>query len=237
MLDDADADPVLRRLLGSARGDAPSDAALRAAPAAIAMLLVANSGLAAGAVVTGGLSAAKMSSSTAVGVTQLAKWFGIGALLGTASVATVTATRSEPEKTAPSAVVPASSLPRLASARVERRTVTPAFPPASSAPVASTAPQVPTPKNDLALEVRLLDEARAALLAGDTERTLKRLARADSLRARALGPESTVLRVRALIAANRVAEARGVAAEFLRSAPNAPQASVLRGLLADVETP
>jgi hypothetical protein len=237
LLDDDDADPMLRRLLGSARTDAPSDLALRAAPAAIATLLVANSGLAAGGAATGALAFAKAGSTTVVGVTQLVKWFGIGALLGTASVATITATTSKPERTAPSAAASAPAPAKLESARVAWRANPPALPPASAAPLTSAQASVMARRNDLALEVRLLDEARAALIAGDTERTLERLARADSLRGRVLVPESTVLRVRALIAAGRVSEARRVSAEFLRRAPNAPQANVLRDLVGEIETP
>ena len=235
-LEDDDADPTLRRLLGSARGDAPSSTALRAAPAAIATLLVSHGGLAASAAVTAAGGAAAATSTSTATALVLGKWFGIGALLGTASVATITATKSAPERPAASAWAPPVTRAPAPSARL-----TPPRVETAASVAASVAPppevQSAAPRSDLALEVRLLDEARAALAAGAPERTLRVLSRVEALPARMLVPESVVLRVRALLAAGRVGEARRVGGEFLRRAPSSPQASVLRALLAEAEAP
>jgi hypothetical protein len=239
LLDDDDADPTVRRLLGSARGDGPSAAALRAAPAAIATLLVSHGGLAAGAAATatGGLAAAGTGSTTA-SVMALGKWFGIGALVGTVSVATITATTSTstPERPAPRAAARSPQAAPPASIRIAQRSLV-AIP--SAVPTATTAPAARSsePKPDLALEVRLLDDARAALGAGEPERALRVLARAEALPSRMLVPESAVLRVRALIAAGRFGDARRAGEDFLRRAPSSPQAAVVRSLLADAGAP
>lgn len=234
LLDDEDADPTVRRLLGSARGDAPSGAALSAAPAAIATLLVSHGGLAAGAAVTatGGLAAAGSTTTSAVAI---AKWFGIGALVGAASVATITATRSTPARSPASAPAQIPQPAPRASAVVKPRTEVVTAPAPSAAP--TEAVRSAAPKPNLALEVRLLDDARAALVAGDPAGALRALSRADALPSRTLGPESSVLRVRALIAAGRLTEARRAGEEFLRRAPASPQAAVVRALLANVEGP
>jgi uncharacterized protein HemY len=84
---------------------------------------------------------------------------------------------------------------------------------------------------DVAREVALLDAARSALVAGDAKKALLFLDSADQLPRRALGPEATVLRVRALLAQGERTEARRVADSFVASAPNAPQAAVLRSIL------
>jgi hypothetical protein len=71
------------------------------------------------------------------------------------------------------------------------------------------------------------------LLAGNTPRALETLATLERLPSRALAPEATVLRVRALLATNQPALARRVARRFIDAAPASPQARVLRGLFAD----
>lgn len=236
LLDDDEADPTVRRLLGSARGDAPSSSALRAAPAAIAALLVSHGGLAAGAAATTTGALAAAGSSTTASVIVLGKWFGVGTLLGTVSVATITATTSAPERPVASASArPPRALP-APSARVAPQ-------PAKIAPsTVLSAPPAPdvrssAPKPDLALEVRLLDDARAALGAGDAQRALRVLSRVEALPSRLLVPESTVLRVRALIAAGRADEARRAGDDFLRRSPTSPQAAVVRSLLTNLEAP
>jgi hypothetical protein len=237
LLDDDDADPTVRRLLGSARGDGPSAAALRAAPAAIAMLLVSHGGLAAGAAATatGGLAAAGTGSVTA-SVMALGKWFGVGALVGTLSVATITATNSTPERPRASASARAPQAAPRASVRSAPRSLA-ATP--SAVPAATTPPETRSsaPKPDLALEVRLLDEARAALGSGEPERALRVLSRMEALPSRMLVPESVVLRVRALLAAGRAGDARRAGEDFLRRAPSSPQAAVVRGLITGVDAP
>jgi outer membrane protein assembly factor BamD (BamD/ComL family) len=106
--------------------------------------------------------------------------------------------------------------------------------PVSSAPEPSAAPlKVPAARADVAREVALLDAARVALLQGNARRALDALAGLERMPVRALLPEATVLRVRALLALDDLKTARQVAARFVATAPGSPQAPVLRGLFAE----
>jgi hypothetical protein len=63
------------------------------------------------------------------------------------------------------------------------------------------------PDGDLALEARMLTDARAALMAGDAARALTIVRATRKLGTRALEPEELVLEARALSALGRVDEA------------------------------
>jgi hypothetical protein len=91
--------------------------------------------------------------------------------------------------------------------------------------------------NALGQELELLDSARTALSAGNPQGALDTLNDAARLPHRVLIPEATVLRVRALVALNKTAEARRLVGSFVAKAPNSPVNLVLRDLVAPFEKP
>jgi hypothetical protein len=228
------ADPLLARLSRAGRSDGPSPRALRAAPVAVAALLLSSAPLAATAAEVSGAASA-LSAKSALSPLLLLKWVAIGAL-GSGSLL---ALGHAPEllRSAPS--VQTAHAPR---AQPRPATVLPAAPSAERPPAAQPepesgpAPELPSARpSDVAREVKLLDAARAALVAGDTAKALRLLHTLERVPARALVPEATVLRVRALLADGRRAEAQRVTEQFSARAPSAPQANVLRQLIANSE--
>jgi outer membrane protein assembly factor BamD (BamD/ComL family) len=107
----------------------------------------------------------------------------------------------------------------------------PLAPSALPAPAAVAA----TPRADVAREVASLDAAQRALLDGNPDSALRVLSVLEQMPGRALVPEATVLRVRALLARGSGAEARREAERFCVVAPSSPQAAVLRALIANNE--
>lgn len=89
--------------------------------------------------------------------------------------------------------------------------------------------------NDLGQELALLDTVRAALSAGNPRSALRTLDDTAKLPHRVLGPEATVLRVRALVALNRTTEARRLVETFVAQTPNSPVNPVLLDLVARFE--
>jgi outer membrane protein assembly factor BamD (BamD/ComL family) len=73
------------------------------------------------------------------------------------------------------------------------------------------------------------------LVEGNTGAALRILSKLEQLPARALAPEATVLRVRALLARGDTVEAKRVVERFCVVAPSSPQAGILRTLIADSE--
>jgi outer membrane protein assembly factor BamD (BamD/ComL family) len=81
------------------------------------------------------------------------------------------------------------------------------------------------PAADLGDQIALIDAARSAVAAGSTERALVLLRRYDSSYPRgAFQPEALALRVEALAAAGRTAEAQALARDFLARYPQSPVA-------------
>lgn len=237
-------DAELSAVLESARRDGPSARALRAAPLAIGALLAAGTAEAAAAGVVGGAASAALPKTGGAAVALAAKWLAVGVVAGSlGSVATIELQHTvQPLPVPATSVRPAQSVRRPARApRAETPNALPAA--AESAPVAApSAPPAPngsvsrraaTERADLSREIALLDGATAALTAGDAQRALRLLDDADALRTRSLAPEATVVRVRALLRLGRRAEARGSVDRFVRIAPHAPQAAILRELVAD----
>jgi len=233
---DDDADELLSRLSRAARADGPSARALRAAPVAVAALVLASAptvATAAEAASTASALAAKSTLSPLV----LAKWVTIGALGSSSALALSHAPellRSAPAVTAHQAV---ATNPQPIAPRAPRfvASAPPAFAPEPAVTLDAEVAAAPSPTTDVAREVALLDAARAALVAGDAERALRSLRTLERLPARSLVPEATVLQVRALLANGRSVEARDVATRFLKNTPSAPQANVLRSLIANSE--
>ena len=189
----------------------------------------------------------------------LAKWGGVGFLVGGVALAPIALRTFEvshdakPHLTslshvpAPARTPTPSSVAPEAPGRVLTPLVTPSQPtiglkqtgeertsreprPVEAPPMRSSAssvggeltPSVPSvksfpsaPASDLDAEIALLDAARRALKSTGPSAALALLDRHDQLRAPSLDAEATLLRVRALMAAGRVAEARAIARHAL----------------------
>jgi hypothetical protein len=225
--DDASADEFLQRLVRAGKHDGPSARALGAAPAAIGALLSAGS---AGAAGTAGAAAAVKST---LSVAVLGKWFGAGVLAG---AALMTATHGADLGRAPpkQPVEPVELSPAPVRATPTATEVSDV--PPEPAPSAPPNPR-PSARTLIAQEIALLDAARAELVAGDAAEALRLLDTLERLPGRSLGPEATVLRVRALLASGDASQAQRLAAAFYRRSPDSPQAAVLRSLLTAPRAP
>lgn len=215
-------DLEVTRVLSAGLDDQPSDESFARAARAL--------GVGTAAALT--LGAAAVASKSAAGgtgggiVAAFFKWLGVGLLLGSAVVSPLALRSTSPEAArepashaAPPEPVPAP--PRLALAAqptpsaepAPRRRAppapAPAPPPAPAAePEAATAKFDAPPPSALEAEIATLDAARRALKGGDPAAALATLERAP---ARALAAEASLLRVQALVAAGRVAEAQQIA--------------------------
>ncbi|MGC4094596.1 MAG: sigma-70 family RNA polymerase sigma factor [Polyangiaceae bacterium] len=217
-------DAKLRSLLDSARHDAPSTHALKAAPFAIGALLASG--------------AAEAAVATTSGVAIAVKWLTIGLVAGSVASAGAMKMQSamQPATPAPSSLVVAAprAVPRVAPA-VEA--VAPVAPEAEAVVVVancaapSAAPSTARAGADLAREIALLDSARQALASGNPSQALRQLDDVRMLTVRTLTPEATVLRVRALLQLGRRDSARQVVDQFAHDAPRSPQLAVLRELV------
>jgi hypothetical protein len=152
------------------------------------------------------------------------------------------------------AIPDSTSIPLEAPARTEipvRATPTPTMAPARTAPAARAAipadPAIVEPArpaeprvtpSTLAAEVRLLDEARAALSSTDGPRALDALQRyARQFPAGTLNLEATVLRIEALFMTGSSSAATALARDFLAAHPTSTHAARVRRLLAEREKP
>jgi len=109
----------------------------------------------------------------------------------------------------------------------------PAPPPAPDETAAAVeAPPPPIDPRRLAAEVALLDRARAAVAAHDTAGALALLdEHRRSFGDGALVAEAEVVRIEALVAAHRTAEAAGLGRAFLTRFPHSPLAARVRSLI------
>ncbi|HEY3257130.1 MAG TPA: hypothetical protein VGJ91_24400 [Polyangiaceae bacterium] len=88
------------------------------------------------------------------------------------------------------------------------------------------------PPSSLALEMRLLDAARRALLSGDPRSALSTLGSYErAFPNGALGPESSVLKVRALVAAGDRPSAQALGQRVIEGAPRSEHAVAVRAAL------
>jgi len=224
-LTDGQADPELRRLLEAGKNERPRAQALRLAPLVISSLLAVQAAAAAAAA-----PVAEVAARHAL-TTVVLKWFAGGVIVSAATLSVSRALEPEPQ---PVAMAVQRTLPAAPLRLSPRPAPPPVVEPISIPPEPSAAPvKALAVRADVAREVVLLDAAREALLQGNARRALETLAGLERLPARALLPEATVLRVRALLALNDVKTARKVAAQFVATAPGSPQAPVLRGLFAE----
>jgi len=228
-----DADALVERLVRAGRADGPSATALAGAPAAVATLLAAPA--AAALAPPTGLAAAHV-GKVAASPLLLLKWVGVGALVSTSALALVDAAdagRVAPQAAAVASVAAPRSAPTAAAPTVQLspQPVLPTAPSATLVPLVAPS----APRADVAREVASLDAARQALVAGNAGAALRILSTLEQLPGRALVPEATVLRVRALLAQGNGAEAKRVAEKYCVAAPSSPQAGVLRALVDNSE--
>jgi hypothetical protein len=235
-------DEFERALLSSAESDAGSTLALKRALAAFSTA----------ALVSTGSVAASAASASGVSLTALsvAKWAGVGALVGglgmsAASVAVreVGETRSTAASagrrvsaTAPRSLQPdpkreIASVPVLSPPPVEQPEE-----PALSAPARSKLTPAPERAGGLDAELAELQPARAALNSGNPEKALLLLDRfQQSFPRAALGLEASVLRLEALVGSGQFESARRLSQRLLQNQPEGPYADRVRALLARVE--
>jgi len=228
-----DENTLMTRLVRAGQADGPSARSLAAAPVAVATLLASTAAHA--ALAQAGVGVAAHVGRAAVSPLVLVKWIAVGTLAGTSLMAVVHA----PELLAPHpAQVAAVPPPRAAAAAaVQAAAPEPAAEPLAAPEPPSPAEAVPNAPSasrpDVAREVALLDAARQALVEGNATEALRQLDALERLPGRALVPEATVLRARALLAQGNRVEAQRVAERFCSVAANAPQCAVLRGLVAN----
>jgi len=155
------------------------------------------------------------------------------------------ATTTRPESTPPSSVGAATqpqpaepvARPPLRAAARQTRPQRGAVPDQAARP-STSAVQPATNATTLAAEVRLLEQARAAIGGRDPEQGLAILDRhAREFPAGALEPEAAVLRVEALIAQRQWAQAQLEAGRLLRRHPRGASARRVRELLERVPIP
>jgi hypothetical protein len=148
----------------------------------------------------------------------------------------VVALAPEPVVSPPPAPEPVESPPAEAptpTAAPRAETTAAPRPEATAAPraEATAAPQA----SQLAAERVLLDEARAALVQGEPERSIELLSRhASRFPAAILGEERDAMQVEALVAAGRIAEARAHADSFRAQRPNSLFLATVNSAIASI---
>jgi hypothetical protein len=205
-----------RSLLQAARRERPSPE--------LTARMAAGLGISVGAALTAAPAAAAAAAPVAAAKTTLTAWLAAGALAAAVATGVVVARSSS----APAPSAPAAKPAAVSAAHEEPAPV--------AAPAAATRPErrierarkhtVPAaPVGDLRDQIALIDAARTAVKAGSTERALVLLRRYEtSYPAGAFRPEALALRIEALAAGGRGAEARALAREFLARYPQSPLA-------------
>jgi len=229
-------------LLRAGRTRAPEEARKRALRLAAAAL--AASGVAAGAsgAATAGGTVVKGASAATL------HWISIAGLVGAGAVTAAVAVARHDDALTPS--IPATTATQSASATLPKPIVqktavalqpsapaeTPAADlPATARPTATPVPQPATstePASRIGAELSILEQARAALAAGNPARALSIL---DEYATRfphaSMAPEAAVLRIEALERAGDAPAARRVADAFLLANPESPYAGRVRSLV------
>jgi hypothetical protein len=203
------------------------------------------------------VATAATSAATPVGASVVLKWLGVGALVGFATAGSVSvALEQKPVPSKPVLVeAPAAKLAEAPArpAVPEERAATPIPEPpeklatrttsiSTSEPIAAAGPSIGTlpaaaSSEKLLREVRTLDRAKSALSSGNAAVALQALDEHDrGFPDGALGPEATVLRARALVAAGNRPGALAIARGIVRSHPESAHAKTLRTLLPELGT-
>jgi hypothetical protein len=222
-----------RLLVDSVRDHAPSLRTRRRAQAALGLGAAVSTATAS----TGALGAT-VKTGVSLGV---AKWIGIAtvgvALAGAGTVSYLGKAPSRvaaPAQTATSSAIrvqtppaPLSTVPMVAESPAPPASVSAAKPVAEAAPIASVRPAA-----TLGDEFRLLDEAHAALSAGDTSLALSLLDRHDREATKpALAPEALSLRVEVYARLGDRAAVTRAATQFLALYGDRPEARRIRTIL------
>jgi hypothetical protein len=168
----------------------------------------------------------------------VAKWIGIGAVVGLGAAGTVKVGKlalSQPRAPEPASVSASAIAERpqpVALASVTVPPPEPRAPPSVDRTPPAAAATFGQADDALDREVGLLDTARNALARGDTASALRALDRRDRECPRgALGPEALVIRVQVQLAQGNRAAAEAAAHRFLAKNPDSAQARTLRTLL------
>lgn len=218
-----------RELLEAARAERP--------PAELTLAMEQALGL--------GSAVAGPGAAGAASVTGSAGFWGYAAIAGVVLAGAGAALLAFAPASPPAAVRPAAPAvqaavvtPQAAPATPSETGVAPApietsvsRPMAPAAPVAVRAPVARPAANPLRDEIRLIDEARAALRGGDSERSLSSLERhARQFPRGALRQEAAVLRVQALDRLGQRGRASSLARDFLKEHPESPHSERVRTL-------
>jgi hypothetical protein len=238
-------------LLRAGRTEAPAGAKQRA-------LSTVAAGLALSSLPAGGAAAGQTAAAAKAGVLATLKWLGLVGAIAVGTVATAVGVHrahrssiSDAEATRIAANAPSRPLGAPAPATDVPTTI--AATPAAGESVAVEATRAPSPAaaqrviarsvprsaesnaspaSALPAELAMLDHARSATSAGETNRALSIL---DAYAARfprgAMAPEAAVLRVEALVKAGDRSGAARFANAFLASAPHSPYAARIQSLL------
>ncbi|MBN2195536.1 MAG: hypothetical protein JW751_22140 [Polyangiaceae bacterium] len=225
------ADDFERELIATGARELPTAAARRRA---IAFLHGASA-----TAVASAATAAASTTPVAAGLTvaAVAKWTGVGLVVGLASVGAGHAVLSArvPAAGPPAVSSAVSSAPPIAS-RETRRQAAPAPCPSVdrvAAPVtASTRPRAEKAPCGLGAELREIEAARAAIARGDLARGQRHLDAHAALPERALGPEAELLNLELMLARGQRSQAAARARAFLRASPGSPHAERVAVLLA-----
>jgi hypothetical protein len=241
-------DEAGRLLLEAGRAGAPSGAKERALAAATAVIAASTLG---GGSAAAGPAVAKAASLLSVKWLAVVGLAGVGTVAGTAVVhemrtaparahppAAATAAASvQPHASVSPVTTPSeglstpwvtqSSEPTTTTAAAAAPPVAPS--PAAAPPMAGTIQTVPS---SFPAELETLDEARAAIASSQPARALSILDRYVARFPRgSMGPEASVLRIEALVAAGDRAAAQRAADAFLRGDPTSPYAARIHSLL------
>ncbi len=218
-LADGSSSALARELLGQAKGDAAGE------------LLRASAQRAAEQALTGALAGG---GTTTLVSSSLAKWLGSLLLVGAAGVGVVTALapgESAEPVTAPRAVPAAAPAPAKRVTPSEAREPEsvsvddlPLAPAASSDRAVGRGARPSASADRLEREIAVLDRARQALGAGNTELALAELDE-HATELEILRPEAESLRIEALYASGRQSEADARANRFLASHGKSPLAA------------
>ena len=235
-------DEFERALLSSAESDAGSNLALKRALAAFSTAALVSTGSAAASAASAGATLTALS---------VAKWAGIGALIGglgmsAASVAVHSAGGTRSPAASARVRVSAPAPPSPVQRGPERETApAPALSPPllgqpaePALPAPARAKLLPAPERAGGLEAELaeLQPARSALNSQEPDKALLLLDRfQQSFPRAALGPESTLLRLEALVASGQFESARRLSQRLLQNQPEGPYADRVRALLARAE--
>lgn len=236
---------IERLVVESVREEAPSPRARRRVEAAL--------GLGAATAISTTATTSALGASAKTGLTLAAgKWIAVAAITAVAGAGAATYVKREMrarERTPPAAsavhapplvrqvppVMPSAApgpIPPAPSAEV----AAPAEPSATTA-VTASAPSARAPLT-LGDELRLLDEAHAALRAGDTGRALALLDRHDrEARKPGLAPEALALRVEVYGRRGDRASAARLATQFLALYGDRPEAQRMRTILEAASDP